>query len=71
MTGGYVDQEDLDKLMKNPTEETAMECMLSQLRYWFSVGPEGYGSRKTPEVFIGELMQKHKRVRTIKNKYGF
>ncbi len=40
MTGGYVDQHDLDKLLKNPTKKTAKECLCSQIDYWFSAGPD-------------------------------
>ena len=38
MTGGYVDQEDLWKLMKSPTKKTARECYESQVAYWFASG---------------------------------
>lgn len=40
MTGGYVDQEDLDKLLKRPTKATARDCYQNQIRYWFDVGPD-------------------------------
>ena len=38
MTGGYVDQEDLYKLLKNPTKATAKKCLLEQIEYWFDMG---------------------------------
>jgi hypothetical protein len=41
MTGGYVDQDDLDLLLAKPTKATALKCLESQIRYWFEVGPEG------------------------------
>lgn len=40
MTGAYVDQGDLDKLLRSPTKATARDCLVSQIRYWFSVGPD-------------------------------
>ncbi len=43
MTGGYVDQDDLDKLLKKPTKITARECMQKQIGYWFQVGPDPFG----------------------------
>lgn len=41
MTGGYVDQEDLARLLKSPTKATAKSCLIDQMRHWFSVGPDG------------------------------
>lgn len=38
MTGGYVDQEDLKKLLKSPTKKTARDCLVNQIIYWFQVG---------------------------------
>lgn len=38
MTGGYVDQEDLKRLLKSPTKKTARDCLVEQIRYWFQVG---------------------------------
>ena len=43
MTGGYVDQGDLAKLLDNPTKATARECLVNQINYWFEVGPEHHG----------------------------
>ena len=40
MTGGYVDQDDLDKLLKSPTKRTATACYVSQIKYWFQIGPD-------------------------------
>lgn len=44
MTGGYVDQEDLKKLLCNPTKTTATKCLKSQIVYWFQVGTESKGA---------------------------
>lgn len=40
MTGGYVDQGDLDRLLKSPTKATAKGCLCNQIVYWFQVGPD-------------------------------
>ena len=40
MTGGYVDQDDLEKLLKTPTKTTATQCLTDQIHYWYRVGPE-------------------------------
>lgn len=41
MTGGYVDQEDLWKLLRSPNKATARDCLVDQINYWFDVGPDG------------------------------
>jgi hypothetical protein len=41
MTGGYVDQDDLDKLLKSPTKSTAKKCLINQIEYWFENGIDG------------------------------
>ena len=43
MTGGYVDQDDLHKLLRNPTKAQATKCYCSQIRFWFERGPEPHG----------------------------
>lgn len=40
MTGGYVDQEDLDRLLRSPTKATARRCLMSQIAYWFEKGTD-------------------------------
>lgn len=40
MTGGYVDQEDLSKLLKSPTKATARDIYMNQIIYWFHAGPQ-------------------------------
>ena len=42
MTGGYVDQQDLKKLLDSPTKKTAKECLYSQINYWFEFGPDPF-----------------------------
>ncbi len=44
MTGGYVDQEDLKRLLLSPTKATACRCLCSQIEYWFQVGPDTSGT---------------------------
>lgn len=39
MTGGYVDSEDLKKLLRTPTRATARDCLCSQIAFWFQNGP--------------------------------
>lgn len=38
MTGSYVDQNDLAKLLRSPTKATAKQCLCAQIEYWFQVG---------------------------------
>lgn len=45
MTGGYVDQDDLASLLRNPSKTTARDCLVRQIGYWFQVGPD-YMSRQ-------------------------
>ena len=40
MTGGYVDQEDLERLLKNPTKKMAAQCYCDQIQYWLEAGPD-------------------------------
>ena len=58
MTGGYVDQEDLDQLLRNPTKATALRCLTSQIVYWFQVGPD-----------TGEIPTDDERVDEIQDRY--
>lgn len=44
MTGAYVDQHDLAKLLRSPTKATARECLCAQIGHWFSVGPDDSGA---------------------------
>lgn len=62
MTGGYVDQEDLAKLLRSPTKATARDCYVSQIIYWFQVGPDDgegaqYSIENDPEV--AEIAERH------------
>ena len=44
MSGGYVDQDDLDSLLKNPTKATARSCFIRQIGHCFEAALEGNGS---------------------------
>ena len=41
MTGAYVFQEDLRKLLEKPTKACARQCYIRQIVYWFQAGPDG------------------------------
>ena len=47
MTGSYVDQNDLHRLLCNPTKATARDCYSDQIGYWFRVGPDIRDPRAT------------------------
>lgn len=66
MTGGYVDQEDLSKLLRNPTKRTATACLLDQIRYWFQVGP----SREDRCGSYAELVGEHPELIAIYERHG-
>lgn len=63
MTGGYVDQEDLDLMLQNPTRAQATKCYCSQISYWFSVGPDlGKGREVWQELgdpILSEIAERH------------
>ena len=40
MTGGYVDQEDLARMLRKPTKNTARKCLCNQIQHWFSAGTD-------------------------------
>ena len=40
ISGGYVDQDDLRMLLRNPTRQTATKCYVNQICYWFEVGTQ-------------------------------
>ena len=73
MTGGYVDQEDLDKLLRKPTKVTARNCMLSQIHYWLDTGPDidGLGERSTAQKARDEIIENDPAVREIAERYGY
>jgi hypothetical protein len=63
MTGGYVDQRDLDELLHSPTKSTARDCLCQQIMYWFSVGTEAEGSARKhfdADPMVREIAERHK-----------
>ena len=63
MTGGYVDQNDLDKLLRSPTKKTAKECLCNQIVYWFDSGVEDrcrtFESIITEYPEVEKIMERH------------
>ena len=62
MTGGYVDSDDLKKLLENPTKATATQCFSDQIRYWFRVGPDtvfGYGREWRTDPVVERIAERH------------
>ena len=68
MTGGYVDSNDLDKLLKSPTKKTARECLKSQIQYWFQVGPTSCDMRYKNWSLDG--LNNDKRIQDIAERHG-
>lgn len=59
MTGGYVDQDDLAKLLRSPTKATARDCLVDQIIYWFSVGPESDCERPDGDPFVEDIADRY------------
>ena len=70
MTGGYVDQDDLKKLLMNPTKATARQAYENQINYWFRVGPDrGDSFSDGPVTESSEIALDDSRVRFIAERY--
>jgi hypothetical protein len=67
MTGGYVDQEDLKRMLKSPSKKTAVYCLKRQMEYWFHAGPDGYECGRDYE----QLCQDYSKLEYIRTKYDF
>lgn len=67
MTGGYVDSEDLDKLLKKPSKATAKRILLRQIDYWFSKGIEYSEEHKGKSIF--DLIEDYPRITGIAENY--
>ncbi|MCK5133208.1 MAG: hypothetical protein KAR40_13785 [Candidatus Sabulitectum sp.] len=65
MSGGYVDQEDLDRLLKSPTKKTAEKCLIRQIVYWFEVGMDKFDY---PGSF-DDCAKEHPEILAIKKRY--
>lgn len=62
MTGGYVDQDDLEAMLANPTKAEAVKCLERQIGYWFDVGPDDGSSPRilaATDPRIGEIAERY------------
>ena len=63
MTGAYVDQGDLAKLLRSPTKRTAATCLESQILYWFDAGPaSGCDRPNSNDETLAEIAERYNRV---------
>ena len=70
MTGGYVDQHDLDELLKTPTKRVAAKILCRQIYYWFTVGPSSIpDDYNVCRAKLAELIETDPRVAELKEKY--
>ena len=74
MTGGYVDSDDLAKLLKNPTKTQAADIYTQQIDYWFQVGPDysgfEYKTGQRKDQAVPTLCREDPRVIEIADRYG-
>ena len=68
MTGGYVDSEDLDKLLKMPSKFTAKKCMICQIVYWFDAGLEYQLEYEHKGIY--DLLKEFPRIEEIAERYS-
>jgi hypothetical protein len=62
MTGAYVDQNDLAKLLRNPTKATARDCYVHQIEYWFNAGPDDAPKPRNlmrSDPIVAEIAERH------------
>lgn len=67
MTGGYVDQEDLQRLLHSPTKATARDCLHSQIVYWFR---RGCGDERQYVSDWQTLIPEHPKLVEIAQRHG-
>lgn len=67
MTGGYVDQDDLKRMLKNPSKATAVYCLQRQMEYWFQAGPDGSEAIRKYD----HLCAVYPKIEEIRQKYDF
>jgi hypothetical protein len=63
MTGAYVDQRDLERLLAAPNKATAKRCLRDQIHYWFQAGTESKGSAES-------IAKNDPRVKQIAERHG-
>lgn len=68
MTGGYVDQEDLARLLRNPSKATAKRCLQSQIHYWFQKGPDTVSDG---EISAEKAIKDNSAAKKVAIKYGY
>ena len=59
MTGAYVDQDDLEALLKSPTKATARQCLIKQIEYWFQTGPDDRSRVDRDDPVLEDIMERH------------
>jgi predicted helicase len=67
MTGGYVDSEDLEELLKNPSKATAKNCLNRQIDYWFYAGVEYSTGHKDKSIY--DLVEEFPKISEIADRY--
>jgi F420-0:gamma-glutamyl ligase-like protein len=67
MTGGYVESDDLDRLMRSPNKATAKKCMSVQISYWFDAGIEYTNDHKRKSVY--DLLEEFPRIEEIAERH--
>lgn len=67
MTGGYVDSEDLDELLKSPSKATAKKCLSRQIDYWFSIGIQYDVSHKGKDIY--NLIEDYPKIKGIAERH--
>ena len=68
MTGGYVDSDDLDRLIKKPSKSTAKQCMKGQIDYWFNAGLEYQIEHDRKGIY--DLMEEFPRIEEIAKRHS-
>lgn len=63
MTGAYVDQNDLARLLASPTKTTARQCLQSQINHWFNYGPDCPDEGWREDAKVHEIAERRGRAR--------
>ena len=61
MTGGYVDQGDLVRLLASPNKATAVAVLQRQIEHWVTVGPDMTSNvlHRLDEARVREIAERH------------
>lgn len=68
MTGGYVDSQDLDVLLKSPSKATAKNCLSRQIDYWFQAGIQYSKEHKGKSIY--DLVEEFPKINDIAERHG-